>query len=47
MNLQPEHDEIHILGDIPDQDWILEEMRRYLKHAYVMPFDLNELLAKK
>ena len=47
LNLQPEHDEIHILGDIPDQDWILEEMRRYLKHAYVMPFDQTDLLTKK
>ena len=47
LNLKPEHDEIHILGDIPEQDWILEEMRKYLKNAYVMPFDLNELLKKK
>ena len=46
LNLKPEHDEIHILGDIPEQEWLLEEMRKYLKKAYVMPFDLNELLAK-
>ena len=39
LNLKPEHDEIHILGDIPDQDWLLEEMRKYVKNAYVMPFD--------
>ena len=47
LNLKPEHDEIHILGDIPEKEWLLEEMRKYLKKAYVMPFDLNELLAKK
>ena len=47
LNLKPEHDEIHILGDIPEQEWLLEEMRKYLKKAYVMPFDLNELLTKK
>ena len=46
LNLKPEHDEIHILGDIPEQEWLLDEMRKYLKKAYVMPFDLNELLAK-
>lgn len=47
LNLKPEYDEIHILGDIPEQDWLLDEMRKYLKNAYVMPFDLNELLTKK
>ena len=46
LNLKPEHDEIHILGDIPEQDWLLDETRKYVKNAYVMPFDLNELLTK-
>ena len=36
LNLKPEHDEIHILGDIPEQDWILQEMRKYLQKAYVI-----------
>ena len=47
LNLKSEYDEIHILGDIPKQDWLLDEMRRYVKNAYVIPFDLNELLTKK
>ena len=52
LNLKPEHDEIHILGDIPDEGWMLEEMRRYVKKVYVinessdMPFDLTMLLKK-
>ena len=46
LNLKPEHDEIHILGDIPEQDWLLDEMRKYVKNAHVMPFDLNDLLTK-
>ena len=36
LNLKPEHDEIHILGDIPEQDWLLQEMRKYLQKAYVI-----------
>ena len=47
LNLKPEHDEIHILGDIPEQDWLLDETRKYVKNAYVMPFDLTDLLTKK
>ena len=47
LNLKPEHDEIHILGDIPDQDWLLQEMRKYVKNAYVMPFDPMTFLTKK
>jgi hypothetical protein len=52
LNLKPEHDEIHILGDIPEQDWLLQETRKYVKKAYVMPhdgnmpFDLTTLLTK-
>lgn len=45
LNLKPEYDEIHILGDIPEQDWLLQEMRRYLKNAYVMNIDLTTLYA--
>lgn len=36
LNLQPEHDEMHIVGDIPDRDWLLQELRRYLQKAYVI-----------
>ena len=53
LNLKPEHDEIHILGDIPEQEWLLQELRKYLQNAYVinensnMPFDLTILLKKE
>ena len=52
LNLKPEHDEIHIVGDIPDQDWLLEETRKYVKKVYLinesseMPLDLMMLLKK-
>ena len=52
LNLKPEHDEIHIVGDIPEQEWLLQELRKYLQKAYVinensdMPFDLTILLKK-
>lgn len=36
LMLKPEYDEMHIVGDIPDQDWMLDELRRYLQRAYVI-----------
>jgi hypothetical protein len=36
LRLHPEHDEMHILGDIPEQQWLLEELKRYLQNAYVI-----------
>ena len=36
LNLQPEHDEMHIVGDIPDREWLQQELRRYLQKAYVI-----------
>ena len=47
LNLKPEHDEIHILGDIPEQEWLLQEMRRYVKNAYIIPSDPMTFLTKK
>ena len=34
LNLQPEHDEMHLVGDIPEKEWLLQELRRYLQKAY-------------
>lgn len=34
LRLQPEHDELHILGDIPEEEWLLQELKRFLHHAY-------------
>jgi hypothetical protein len=36
LNLQPEHDEMHIVGDIPEQDVLFEELHNYLKNAYII-----------
>lgn len=36
LNLQQEHDELHLAGDIPEQGELLEELRKYLKRAYVV-----------
>lgn len=36
MMLKPEHDEMHIVGDIPEQEWMLKELRHYLQRAYVI-----------
>lgn len=36
LQLQPEYDELHIVGDIPDQEWMLKELRKYLQKAYIV-----------
>ncbi len=36
LNLQPEYDELHLVGDIPEHDQVLEELKRYLQNAYVI-----------
>lgn len=36
LNLQPEHDELHVVGDIPEKEWLLGELRQYLQNAYVI-----------
>lgn len=36
LNLQPEHDEMHLVGDIPEKEWLLEELRLYLQNAYII-----------
>ena len=36
LALKPEHDEMHIVGDIPEPEWILAELRKYLQRAYII-----------
>ncbi len=36
LMLKPEYDEMHIVGDIPEQEWMIEELRRYLQRAYII-----------
>ena len=34
LNLQPEHDEMHLVGDIPEKEWLMQELRQYVQKAY-------------
>jgi len=36
LHLEAEHDEMHIVGDIPEQAWLLQELKRFLQKAYVI-----------
>lgn len=36
LQLSQEHDEIHIVGDIPDREKITENLRKYIQRAYVI-----------
>ena len=36
LHLEAEHDEMHIVGDFPEQALLLEELKRYLQKAYVI-----------
>lgn len=36
LQLQPEYDELHIVGDIPEQEWLMEELKNFLQKAYVI-----------
>ena len=36
LQLQPRFDEIHIVGDIPQQEWLLDELHRYVNKAFAI-----------
>ena len=36
LHLETEHDELHIVGDIPEEAWLVQELKRYLRNAYVI-----------
>ena len=36
LQLQAEYDELHIMGDMPDENAILEELKKYLQKVYVI-----------
>lgn len=36
LRLEAEHDELHLVGDIPEQEWLLGELKQYLQKAYVI-----------
>ncbi len=36
LQMQPEHDELHIVGNIPQEEWTTAELRKYLQNVYVV-----------
>ena len=36
LQLQSEHDELHLVGDIPEQEWFLGQLRRFLQKVYIV-----------
>jgi len=36
LHMAPERDEIHLVGDIPQQEWLVAELKAYMERAYVI-----------
>ena len=36
LRLETEHDELHLVGDIPEQEGLIQELKRYIQKAYVV-----------
>lgn len=36
LNMDAEKDELHIAGDIPEKDWLISELRKYLRNAFII-----------
>lgn len=36
LQLQPKTSEMHIVGDIPEQKWLLDELRKYVPKTYII-----------
>ena len=36
IGLQAERDEIHLVGDMPEGEWLTEELKKYVKRVYVI-----------
>lgn len=36
LQLSRTDDELHIAGDVPDRDWLMDELRRYLQRVYTV-----------
>lgn len=34
--MEPEHDELHIIGDIPNKELLMSELKKYLRNAFVI-----------
>ena len=36
LQLAPQYDELHVVGDVPEADWLIGELRKYLQKAYLI-----------
>ena len=36
LRLQPEYDELHIVGEIPEKEWLQAELKKFLQNAYII-----------
>jgi len=36
QQLNPEYDELHLVGELPEQEWLVGELRKYLQNVYVI-----------
>jgi len=36
LQLDPHYDEMHVVGDLPDADWFIDELRKYVQKAYLI-----------
>ena len=36
LRLETEHDELHLVGDMPEQAWLVPELKEYLQKVYVI-----------
>ena len=43
LRFRTQHDELHIVGDIPDSEWLTAELKRFVQNAYIInpSADLN------
>ena len=36
LALNNEHDELHLVGDLPDEEWLIQELKKYVKKVLVI-----------
>ena len=36
LQLKPTYDELHVVGDLPEPQWLIEQLRRYMQNVYIV-----------
>jgi hypothetical protein len=36
LQLDAQNDELHVMGGVPEQDWLLEELKKYVQKVYLV-----------